>query len=227
MGSRQTGSCKAPSSLLWFCWPGTSGTVLWAGEEKRQNKSASIYFYTADPSASLHSWQGLELSLDPPNKSLFMRHGNPPALSTPFGLDCPGMGYFGHHRWFLHLTEHRDGASRCLTTILLSHSTRDKLSSVKALINPLDLGGWDTKGSVQGMGFTGETEHQHQDWELLLRQKNRAELIRVSALSKALTHPTSRPKIFIPQTSHPRGQLLLCLGTAETSFSLLSSLSRQ
>jgi len=51
---------------------------LWdcAGEEKKQNKSASIYFYTADPSAPLHSWQGMELSLDPPNKSLFMRHGN-------------------------------------------------------------------------------------------------------------------------------------------------------
>lgn len=34
----------------------------------------------------------------------------------------------------------------------------------------------------------------------LLRQKNRAELIRFSALSKALTHPTSRAKTFIPET---------------------------
>lgn len=194
------------STQLCFCWPRTSGTVLGAGEEKRQNKSASIYFCTADPSAPLHSWQGLELSLDPPNKSLIMRHGNPPALSTPFGLHCPGTGYFGHHRWFLHLTEHRDGASRCLTTTLLSHSTRGKRSSAKALMSPLDLGGWDTKGRVQRMGFTGVTEqnfHPHWHWELLLRQESRAELIRVSALSKALIHPTSRPKIFIPQTPYP------------------------
>lgn len=108
------------------------------------------------------------------NKSLFMRHGNPPALSTPLGLDCPGMGYFGHHRWFLHLTERREGASRCLTTTLLCHSPTEKLSSVKALISPLDLEGWDAKRGVQRVGFTGETQQnfQHQDWELLLRQKN-------------------------------------------------------
>lgn len=82
---------------------------LWdrMGEERRQNKPVSVYFYTADPSAPLHSWQGLECSLDPSNKSLFMRHGNPPPLSTPFGLDCPGRGYFGHHRWLLHLAECR------------------------------------------------------------------------------------------------------------------------
>lgn len=170
MGSRQTGSCKAPSSLLWFSWPGTSGTVLWAGEEKRQNKSASVYFYTADPSAPLHSWQGLELSLDPPNKSLFMRHGNPPSLSTPFGLDCPGRDYFGHHKWLLHLDECKDGASRCLDTILPSYTIRNKLNNVEALISPQDLRGWDMKqrprGGVQGMVFTGETEqnfHQHRD----------------------------------------------------------------
>lgn len=148
MGSRQTGSCKSPSSLLCFSWPGTSGTILWASEEKGQNKSASIYFYTADPSAPLHSWQGLELSLDPPSKSLFMRHGNPPPLSTPFGLDCPGRGYFGHHRWLLHLAAHRDEASRCLATVLPSHAIRDKLSNVEALINPWDLGG----GGGWGMG---------------------------------------------------------------------------
>lgn len=103
------------------------GLYYFAGEEKRQNKSALVYFCTADPSALLHSWQGLELSLDPPNKSLFMRHGNTPAPSTAFGLDCPGRGYFGHHRWLLHLAEHRDGANKCLTTTLPSHTFRNKL----------------------------------------------------------------------------------------------------
>lgn len=78
-------------------------------------------------------------------------------------------------------------------------------------------------GAAQGMGFTGETEqifHQHTEtfWAAFKTEKQpgEAELIGVSASSKALTHLISWPKISIPQTPCPREQLRLCLGKAET-----------
>lgn len=58
---------------------------LWdcMGEERRQNKSVSIYFYTADPSAPLHSWQGLELCLDPSQqKPLYEAWESPTTINT-------------------------------------------------------------------------------------------------------------------------------------------------
>lgn len=101
---------------------------LWdcAGEEKRQNKSASIYFYTADPSAPLHSWQGMELSLDPPNKSLFMRHGNPSLpLPIPLGLDCPSRAILSTTGGFS-ISLDTGWSSRCLTTTQPSSTAGDK-----------------------------------------------------------------------------------------------------
>lgn len=130
---------------------------LWdcAGEEKRQNKSASIYFYTADPSAPLHSWQGMELSLDPPNKSLFMRHGNPSLYQHPTWLGLPGQSYFKHHRWLLHLSKHR------MEQQMPHHNTAQQYhwgQSWEAHRTCRRATKKRPTGGVQGMGFTGETE---------------------------------------------------------------------